>query len=436
MIFPQVLLSLTIVFLFMGGPALDGFAEDTTSSTKRAAPERSLTDLIHEYLMVSDSNAAQVALQNILHRPDVTLASVSEALKQPIRYAQQPVGSLNAEEITVRGRQYQYSLYVPSLYDSAKAYPLIVCLHGAGFTGKTYLDRWVPRLNDRYILVCPTVGGMGAWWTRSAEELVLEIIKSIQARYHVDQNQIFLTGMSNGGIGAWIIGMHHADVFAGVAPMASGIDDVLFPFLDNLRLTAIYVIHGVHDQVMPVSLSRSLVHELKDRGIRHMYREHQFTHPHAGGHFFPREELPALIAWFDKQQRSPISQRVSMVRDATHLEPLSWVRIDATDRIAAFSENLIDRRDELIVGKVYAKLDAKIHLPNHIEVTTKHVKQYSLFFNEDLIDFSQPVTIETNGHLSFHGHVTPSVETLLRQSRLRQDPNRLLSVQLTVDVLE
>ena len=29
---------------------------------------------------------------------------------------------------------------------------------------------------------------------------------------------------------AWLIGMHHAPLFAGLAPMASGIDDVLFPF--------------------------------------------------------------------------------------------------------------------------------------------------------------------------------------------------------------
>ena len=34
--------------------------------------------------------------------------------------------------------------------------------------------------------------------------------------------------------------------------MASGIDDVLFPFLENLRTTPTYIIHGAQDQVMPV----------------------------------------------------------------------------------------------------------------------------------------------------------------------------------------
>ena len=413
-----------------------GLGIETDSPSENIAKNpASITSLVHKYLIDSDRESAQIALSKILEHPDVSVATVSQAITQSRVFFQQPVGPQPSEEITVRGRQYRYSLYVPSSYDASKPSPLIICLHGAGFNGKAYLNRWVPRLKDQYILVCPTIE-MGAWWTRSAEELVLEILDSIQARYHVDQNRIFLTGMSNGGIGAWIIGMHHADMFAGIAPMASGIDDVLFPFLDNLRLTAVYVIHGVHDQVMPVSLSRSLVHELKKRGIRHVYREHQFTHPHAGGHFFPREELPALVAWFDKQQRLPISQGVSMVRDATHLEPFSWVVIDETDRIAAFSENLIDRRDELIAGKVYAKLEANVQTSNQIEVTVKHVKRYSLFLNKDLIDFSKPVSVRTNGKLSFHEYVTTSVETLLRQSRLRRDRMVLFTAKLSIDVLD
>ena len=119
----------------------------------------------------------------------------------------------------------------------------MVCLHGAGFTGEAYLERWQARLGEDYVLACPTAP-MGAWFTRGAEELVLATIRSVQRRYHIDPDRIFLTGMSNGGIGTWIIGMHDAPLFAGIAPMASGLDDVLMPFLANLRSTPIYIIHG------------------------------------------------------------------------------------------------------------------------------------------------------------------------------------------------
>ncbi|GJL62681.1 MAG: hypothetical protein NPIRA04_13350 [Nitrospirales bacterium] len=430
----HALIIVSLLFLLLFGFPILGFTEETESpSEHNPETSTSLTSLVHDYLTASDSESGQTVLSDILAHPDVSVSTVSEVIRQPQKFLQQPVGPQPAKEITVRGRQYRYSLNVPSSYDPAKIYPLIVCLHGAGFTGESYLERWVPRLDDNYILVCPTVS-MGAWWSRSAEELVLKIVRTLQGHYHIDRDRVFLTGMSNGGVGAWIIGMHHADMFAGIAPMASGIDDVLFPFLDNLRNTPVYIIHGLHDEVMPVSLSRTLVNEMVDRGYQHVYQEHNFTHPHAGGHFFPREELPALISWFDEQKRGPISQRVSVVRDATHLQSFSWVRIDATDHIAAFSEQLIDQRDKLIAEKVYAKLDAEVIAPNRIAVKTKHVRRYTVFLNDELVDFSQPVTVVTNGKVSFEGHITPDLNTLLRQARFRNHTHRLYSAQQTIEV--
>ncbi|GJL67134.1 MAG: hypothetical protein NPIRA05_21050 [Nitrospirales bacterium] len=432
----HALIIVSLLFLLLFGFPILGFTEEPESpSEHNPETSTSLTSLVHDYLTASDSESAQTVLSDILAHPDASVSAVSEAIKQPERFSQQPVGPQPSKEITVRGRQYRYSLYIPSSYDPGKSYPLIMCLHGAGFTGESYLERWVPRLNDKYILVCPTIS-MGAWWSRSAEELVLKIVNMLQADYHIDRDRVFLTGMSNGGVGAWIIGMHHADMFAGISPMASGIDDVLFPFLDNLRNTPVYIIHGLHDQVMPVSLSRSLVNEMGNRGIQHVYQEHHFTHPHAGGHFFPREELPALISWFDEQKREPVSSRVSVVRDATHLQNFSWVRIDATDQIAAFSEQLIDQRDELLVKKVYAKLDAEVVSPNRIEVKATRVRRYAVFLNDDLVDFAQPVTVVTNGKVSFEGHITPGLSTLLRQARFRHDTHTLYSAQQTIEVLD
>jgi dienelactone hydrolase len=277
---------------------------------------------------------------------------------------------------------------------------------------------------------------MGAWYTRRAEELVLAVIREVERRYHVDPDRVFLTGMSNGGIGAWLIGMHHAPLFAGIAPMASGLDDVLFPFLENLRSTPAYIIHGSQDEIMPVELSRKLDKELDHLGYPHVYREHDRVHPMAGGHFFPREELPALVHWFDTQHRTATPTSLTVVRDASHLTAFSWARIDATDQIASFSEELVDKHDEDIRAKSYARLRVEITAPNHIDVRTDHVRQYTLFLNESLVDLTQPVRVVTNGALSYEGLVAPSIKTLLSQSRLRKDPGQIFPVQLTVPVRE
>jgi enterochelin esterase-like enzyme len=273
---------------------------------------------------------------------------------------------------------------------------------------------------------------MGSWWTRYGEELVMNVLHEVQGQYHIDPNRIFLTGMSNGGIGAWIVGMHHADQFAGIAPMASGIDDVLYPFLENLSHTPVYVIHGAEDTIMPVQLSRDLVKEMQRRGIPYHYREHHWTHPHAGGHFFPKQELPDLMSWFNGQTRGVLPRSVSLVRDATHLTPLYWVRIDMTEQIAAFSENLIDNRDEFIAGAIYAKIHAEITSPNKILVSTNRIRRYTLFLNKDLIDFSKPVIVETNGDISFEAMVEPRIETLLEEVRHRSDTHILFPAKLTV----
>jgi hypothetical protein len=125
---------------------------------------------------------------------------------------------------------------------------------------------------------------------------------------------------------------------------------------------------------------------------------------------------------------------VTLVREASHFQPFGWVRIDATDSIAAFSEDLVDKKDDLIKRREYARLDASIVSPNRIEVKTDRVQRYSLFLNEQLIDSSKPLVVLTNGQVSFEGSVTPSLETLLRQTRLRQDSRQLFPIQLIIQV--
>jgi len=401
-----------------------------------AGPEnesKNLPATVFQYLDATDSEEADRILEDIQAHPNASIERVADIIRAGRDYEPQPTGMFPEQHIVVRGRPYPLSLFIPAAYDPAKRIGLVVCLHGAGFTGDAYLERWQARLGEGYLLACPTYPS-GAWFTRQAEELVLATIRDLRTRYHVDPDRIFLTGMSNGGIGAWLIGMHHAPLFAGVAPMASGLDDVLMPFLENLRNTPIYIIHGAKDQVMPVELSRSIARELDRLGYSYIYREHEREHPMAGGHYFPKEELPDLVMWLNGQRRGPLPARITVVREASHFQAFNWLRLESTDPIAAFSEDLVDKRDERIKRREYAKLDASIVGTNRIEVSTERVRRYSIFLNDRLIDVSKPVTVLTNGQVSFKGAVMPSLETLLRQARLRQDPRELFSVQLTITV--
>lgn len=413
--------------------AAAAWSNAVVGSAETAAPSESLPVLVFQYLDAVEGDEAERLLGLIHNHPEASVERVIRIIETERPYESRPIGTLPDERIRLQGQTYGVAMSVPLTYQPSKGYALIVCLHGAGFSGDVYLERWQPRLGEEYILACPTYPA-GAWFTRRAEDLVLATIRQVRQRYHVDPDRIFLSGMSNGGIGAWLIGMHHAPLFAGLAPMAGGLDDVLMPFLANLRNTPVYIIHGAKDQVMPVTLSRSIARALTALGYPYVYREHEGEHPVAGGHYFPREELPALMTWLNNQRRNPLPEKLTLVREASHFQPFGWVRLDVTDPIAAFSDDLVDKHDERITRREYAKLDATIVSANRIEVTTERIQRYSLFLNDRLIDPAKPVRVITNGQLSFEGTLTASLDTLLRQARLRQDPRQLFPFHVAVTV--
>jgi pimeloyl-ACP methyl ester carboxylesterase len=142
------------------------------------------------------------------------------------------------------GKELTYSLYVPDSAQDEQPLPMIVILHGMGGRGDLTLQRWRKRLNDEFIILAPTYP-MGAWWTLSAEELVLQLVRETKMRVSVDSNRIFLAGLSNGAMGAYMIGAFYPDYFAGIVPIAGAISEPHYlHFLINLTNTPLYSIQG------------------------------------------------------------------------------------------------------------------------------------------------------------------------------------------------
>lgn len=395
-----------------------------------------LNRIVQQYLLSKDDVQSAVFLDAVLVYPGLTISRLEDAIKGGKRYPKKPhTGSLH-KSIEVAGYEMSYAMHVPKNYDAKKSYPLIICLHGAGFVGDSYIDRWQSRLEKDAILVCPTISG-GAWWSTQGERLVLDVLDAVISEYHVDLEKVFLTGMSNGGIGVYLVGMFHADRFAAISPMAGGIPSEIFPFLKNFASTGIYIIHGTHDQVMPVRLSRDLSAYLKDSGIPHIYREHGKEHPQAGGHFFPREELPALITWFERQHRIAAPARVESVRDINHLMPFYWTEINQTaGKVADVQESLFNNDEvALVKSGAFARLTAEIE-GNTVTVTSTRVGQFTLFFNNRLIDFSKPVRVVVNGKQHFEGRLSENSAFLLSEAKRRGDGVSFYTASLKFDVSE
>lgn len=130
-----------------------------------------------------------------------------------------------------------YAVYLPKDYDPARAYPLMIVLHGGSANGNLFLgvvlgnnmnwkeydqhlwDEFTPRYFPDWIVVAPDGFGQ-VMWRFMGEQDVLDVIADVQKHYHVDADRLVLFGLSNGGVGAYSLGMRHASMFSSVLAIA------------------------------------------------------------------------------------------------------------------------------------------------------------------------------------------------------------------------
>ncbi|HKI48025.1 MAG TPA: PHB depolymerase family esterase [Desulfobacteria bacterium] len=346
------------------------------------------------------------------------------------------------------GKELTYSLYVPESAQEGLPLPMIVILHGMGGSGDTTLQSWRKRLNDEFIILCPSYP-MGAWWTLSAEELVLQLMRETKMRVPVDPNRIFLAGLSNGALGAYMIGSFYPDYFAAIIPIAGAISEPHYlHFLINLTNTPLYSIQGKYDPIFPVRFSHRINKILSDMKYPLTYREHTEKGAAHGGHFLPESEVPALLEWLREQRREPYSTTIRMVREGNHLDRIQWARVTRGLNMAALqipgplpeSMNVKDGKATTLIA-VHKK-------PNLFEITGKNLLEMELYLDADRVDFDQPVMVtfqemkELEGKViieqklvKYHGKVARDTALLLREFKMRRDPEQLYDAKITV-VLE
>lgn len=71
---------------------------------------------------------------------------------------------------------------------------------------------------------------------------------------------------------------------------------------------------------------------------------------------------------------------------------------------------------------------------NTVRATTRGVSEYTLLLSPDAFDFAKPVTVITNGTVSFEGKVERSVSTLLKWAAADNDRTMLFGAELHVKV--
>jgi len=204
------------------------------------------------------------------------------------------------------GRKLPYVVHVPRDYTPDRKWPVVLFLHGAGERGddglkqsQVGLGTALRMLPGRYpaIVVMPQCA-TGARWSDAMARFALTALDQTMKEYSCDPSRQYLTGLSMGGYGSWLIAAQYPERFAAVAPICGGGDPANAAKLKELP---IWVFHGDADQAVPVARSREMVEAIKTAGgTRLKYTEY----PGVGHNSWDAAYADSMFAqWLFAQKR-------------------------------------------------------------------------------------------------------------------------------------
>lgn len=195
------------------------------------------------------------------------------------------------EIFTVNNDTLPYRILLPQHYDALKKYPLILVLHGAGERGNDNESQLVhgstlflrDSILEKYpaIVVFPQCPASSFWSNVKFEQdasgkrgfnfqskgaptiamdMAQQLLKKIIHDYPVNKKQIYVGGLSMGGMGTFEIVRRNPKLFAAAFPICGGAEPSTATKLKRVKW---WVFHGAADDAVPPELSVKMVDALK-----------------------------------------------------------------------------------------------------------------------------------------------------------------------------
>lgn len=213
----------------------------------------------------------------------------------------------------------------PKSLDSDQLYPLVIFLHGAGERGidneaqlvhiaNRFSNEKTRKAHPAYVVFpqCPTddywanvnIDREKGLWTPNFNQPMRQpllkvrslILKFIE-EHQIDENRIYIAGLSMGGFGTLDLLSRPPDFAAAAIAICGGGDTSLVSRFKDVPLK---IFHGAKDPVVPVQLSRDLNEALLKVNGQHQYIEYP-----EGDHLVWNQafEEDWLLPWLFKQKK-------------------------------------------------------------------------------------------------------------------------------------
>ena len=326
-----------------------------------------------------------------------------------------------------------YYVYVPKQHDGAKRLPVIVYLHG--YNSELNKLNWqaIPQsLLDQcdrygYYLVAPFARS-NTDFQGVGEVDVIQVLRLLTKQYPVDIERVFLFGYSMGGMGAFTIGGHTPDIWAGVVAVSSRADYYLWQGLDrakvepykrhlidaefgasmpgNFRALPVLMYHGGADRLVKVEQPRRFAATLEKMGADVTLLELE-----GEDHWILSDVLrnDLVFRWMAKRKQNPWPAEVDFTTRSIKYRRAYWVTVL---ELARWGES----------AKVHAKFDADKTV---LDVTTRNVASVRLDLSKALVGAEPKLTVKINGKahkIDEPGPATFDIEPTKRVGKLRKTP--------------
>lgn len=201
-----------------------------------------------------------------------------------------------------------YYLYLPKDYnkDDTKKWPLIIYLHGAGERGNGEdelnkvelhgIPEYLKKKDEFPFVVLAPQCPENSFWVAQINNLKILADKIIMD-YNIDEDRVYLTGMSMGGYGSWFFAMAYPDKFAALAPVCGGGMAWNAEVLKNIP---IWAFHGEKDDVVSIIESERMVNALKSSGADVKFTRYKDLYHDCWTETYKNEEL---YKWFLQHKR-------------------------------------------------------------------------------------------------------------------------------------
>jgi predicted peptidase len=179
---------------------------------------------------------------------------------------------------------------------------VILFLHGAAERGSdgllptaVGLGPAVNRRTERWpaLIVTPQCP-LEQRWRDEPLEAALKALEEAMNEFNVDQDRVYVTGVSMGGFGSFLLAAADPGRFEAIVPVCGG--GVPSTMAEPLKDMPIWAFHGAADDVVPVQRSREMVEAIRAAGNgRLRYTEYAGIGHESWLLAYEEEELPGWL---------------------------------------------------------------------------------------------------------------------------------------------